>query len=160
MPEYHLYVPAPHMIHDIRRGSAIVGEPMGGHIEIDYEGGGASNVRTFEDKLHHAAGRRAQRYPTVAREARKPEDLVAVGRARYDEAVRHWVIADIVDAEALEAWAPGPHVIGGSDELTMHAAGLRWRDIPVHEQARLMAMKLPARELAQKVISTVSRRSR
>lgn len=121
---YRLYVPKDPAKTGIDAGSAIVGEEMGEYIGVDYERGGASNVQTFEEKILHAAGRRAQKYPTVARSAYPPADLQDVGSVRYDPLLRRWVIESIDNLEALEAWAPGPHAIGGSDRLRQEAAGL------------------------------------
>lgn len=59
-----------------------------------------------------------------SRGAHPAGDLVDVGSVRYDGLMRRWVIASIDDAEALEAWAPGPHVVGGSPALKDDAAGL------------------------------------
>ena len=121
---YRLYVPSAGTATMIRPGSAIVGERRGDRIEVDYEGGGrASNVVTFEDFVTHAAGRRSQRYPTVARASFPADTLIEVGEVRYDGLLREWLISDIVDEPALEAWAPGPHVIGGSAELKRNACG-------------------------------------
>lgn len=121
---YRLYVPDPDVFTTIRRGSAIVGERRLDRIEVDYEGGGrSSNVRTFEDFITHAAGRRSQRYPTVARSGFHADDLTDVGEVRYDGVLREWVISDIQNVDVLEAWAPGPHVIGGSPELITRAIG-------------------------------------
>jgi len=122
--EYRLYVPARGVRTQIDDASAIVGEARGDLIDVHYERGGADNVRTFEDRITHAAGRRAQSYPTIARGTHPAGDLVDVGSVRYDGLMRRWVIASIDDAEALEAWAPGPHVVGGSPALKDDAAGL------------------------------------
>lgn len=56
----------------IHKGSAIVSNGVAdaeGFVTVYYEGNiyGAQNIRTFEDKAVIAAGRLAERYPTVAR---------------------------------------------------------------------------------------------
>ena len=121
---YKLFVPVHPDQSQIVPGSAIVGTLGPDAIGVDFEKGGASNVQTFEEKIHHAAGRRAQNYPTIARMSLPLSDLKEVGTVRYDEVLRRWVIDAIDDAEALEAWAPGTHVIGGSEKLRQEAAGL------------------------------------
>lgn len=121
---YRLYVPAAGSPTTIRPGSAIVGERRGDRIEVDYEGGGrSSNVVTFEDFVTHAAGRRSQRYPTVARGSFPADALIEVGEVRYDGLLREWIISDLIDGTALRAWAPGDHVVGGSPELKRNACG-------------------------------------
>jgi hypothetical protein len=121
---YRIYVPAPGVTTTIRPGSAIVGERRDDRIGVDFEGGGRSeNVRTFEDFVTHAAGRRSQNYPTIARASYDAGDLVDVGEVRYDGMLREWIISDILDESALDAWAPGPHVVGGSPELMRRATG-------------------------------------
>lgn len=121
--EYRLYVPAPGATTLIDGGSAIVGERRGDLVDVHYERGGADNVRTFEDRLTHAAGRRAQRYPTSARSVHPAADLIDVGSVRYDGTLRRWVIASVDDPAALCAWSPGPHEAGGSETLRREAAG-------------------------------------
>jgi hypothetical protein len=94
----NVYVPAPGSDLGIVPGSGIVGtrQPAlpgvraieeDGLVLVDYEGNlyGASNVRTLEDRLHHAAGRHIMRYPTVARRLARVSELVFVGDYFYDE---------------------------------------------------------------------------
>jgi len=120
---YRLYVPAPGVDTHIDAGSAIVGDIRDGMHDVHYERGGASNVRTFEERIIHAAGRRAHRYPTVARSLLPATDLVDVGSVAYDPVLRHWFIEEILDEAALEAWTPGPHVVGGSPAMRAESAG-------------------------------------
>jgi hypothetical protein len=87
----------------IVRGSGIVGTPLArGRVEIHYEGNlyKAANIRTFADRVHHAAGRHLADYPTAARDVVAAEDLVAVGHwdgehvrleAAHDERVADWL---------------------------------------------------------------------
>ena len=139
---YRLYVPAAGSNTGIDDGSAIVGEPEIKRIGVDYEGNryGASNVQTFEEKVAHAAGRRAARYPTTARASYPADSLIEVGSVRYDEVMRSWIICDITDHDALEAWSPGPHIVGGSEELKSRAAGIRYNSFNSSEVTRV-AMK-------------------
>lgn len=126
--EYRLYVPAAGSLTHIDDGSAIVGEPEGDRIGVDFEGNryGACNMQTFEDRITHAAGRRAYRYPTTARASYPADALIEVGTVRYDELMRSWIISDITDRQALQAWSPEQHVVGGSEELKSRAAGIRY----------------------------------
>lgn len=50
-------------------------------LTIDYEGNryGASNIKTWADRLVHAAGRHVECYPTVARAVCQPEAVIHVG---------------------------------------------------------------------------------
>jgi hypothetical protein len=120
---YRLYVPTADARHHIDAGSAIVGEIKEGLAEVHFERGGASNVQTFEEKIHHAAGRRAASYPTIARGAFPAEGMKDVGSVRYDAIMRRWVIDEILDEASLKAWAPGSHVEGGSAKLKDEATG-------------------------------------
>ena len=89
----NVYVPAPASDLGIVPGSGIVGtrQERTTHrcrlVLIDYEGNlyGAMNIRTLEDRLHHAAGRHIMRYPTVARRLARVSELVFVGDYYYDE---------------------------------------------------------------------------
>lgn len=99
-----VYVPAPGTFLAIRiiKGSGIVGRSLGpeagGRIRIDYEGAkhNPSNIRTYEDKLFHAAGRHLQNYPTVARSWVPAEELIEIGEYFVDDETweRRLVITD------------------------------------------------------------------
>lgn len=156
MDAYRLYVPREGVVHDVRPGSAIVGEPQGDGIDTHYEGGGdASNITTLEHRIHHAAGRRRQRYPTIARRTWAPDELVDVGSVAYDGAMRHWVIGEITDEAALVAWAPGEQpVVGGTQSLIVEVGGRLFGGLPVSEQRRIMAMDLPMAAACAEVIAT------
>ena len=90
-----VYVPAAdHRDVALIRGRAgIVGavtpEPVTGRVVIDFEGNlyGASNVRTWADRVLVAEGRHRVQYPTVARETVRPDALVRVGTL-HDESCR------------------------------------------------------------------------
>lgn len=87
-------------------GSALVGDPSrmrDGAVLCYFEGNKnlADNIKTFADKLIHAAGRLARDYPTVAKGAFRAEELIEVGR--YD-AVRCCVV-EVSDGKALSGWA-------------------------------------------------------
>ena len=65
----------------IDSGSGIVGTVDGPMTVIDYEGNryGSTSMVTWADRVHHAAGRHADRYPTVARSVVPAVTLVQVG---------------------------------------------------------------------------------
>lgn len=85
MTELIVYVPHPDsdLRHFIDEGAAICGgaERGDGRVEIDFESNryGAENMKTYEDKLLHAADRHVTRYPTVARRLVGLSDVIAVG---------------------------------------------------------------------------------
>jgi hypothetical protein len=84
----NVYVPAPGSDLGIVPGSGIVGTPQDdGLVLIDYEGNlyGASNIGTFEDRIHHAAGRHIMRYPTVARLLVSASKLILIVTFIYEE---------------------------------------------------------------------------
>jgi len=132
----------------IQAGSAICGIPQeDGQLHLFYEGNiyGAVNLATFEERLNCAAGRLAQRYPTVAQIFTDASDFWVVGRCAYSTKLRSWVVTEINDPEVLAAWiAPEPLPgLGGSQELISRAVGLaasrlrgRWPQIAAEAQAR------------------------
>lgn len=121
-PPISVYVPS-HAGTLIDQGSGVVGSPAhkfmpmlpdDGRITADYEGNrfGASNIKTYADRVLHAAGRHTQKYPTVARSTLSTEDLTEVGsfdgavltikRAHYPT-VAEWIGVPVEDlAEQLE----------------------------------------------------------
>jgi hypothetical protein len=155
MDAYRLYVPREGVVHDVRPGSAIVGEPRDDGIDTHYEGGGASNVTTLEHRIHHAAGRRRQRYPTSARRTWARSELLDVGSVVYDGAMRHWVVGELTDQAALEAWAPDdPPVAGGTPSLFAEVGGRLFGSLPESEKRRIMAMDLPMPAACAEVVAT------
>jgi hypothetical protein len=89
----NVYVPAPGRYTPIEAGSGIVGvethDQMGeptGSVVVDYEGNffGAANIVTWADRIHHAASRHVNRYPTTARSLLPADHLIAVGIYDYE----------------------------------------------------------------------------
>lgn len=81
-----IYVPSPggRVSQYVAPGSGIVGvadEKRPDRVRIWYEGNlyDAENMRTYKDRLMHAADRAATNYPTVARATVPKDDLIAVG---------------------------------------------------------------------------------
>lgn len=159
MTTYELFVPAPGVIHDIRPRSAIVGELEQELAMTHYEGGGASNVQTFEEKINHAAGRRKERYPTVAQRGWRKEEIVAVGRVTWDETLRHWVISEITDEQALRNWVGDlePLVVGGSPALRQHCAGRQFGKLTASQQMSIIARRMTREDTAEEVLRLVAR---
>lgn len=159
-PEYGLYVPTDVAKHDVRPASAIVGERQGNYVHTHYEGGGAENVQTYEERIHHAASRRETRYPTIAQRAWDPDDLVRVGTVRFDDDLRHWVMADISDEAALSAWLGGESVppIGGTQALYEQAAGRAYSKLSPSDHARLAAHRHDRGALAREILRLTAAR--
>ena len=79
-----VFVPAAPHITSIQPGSGIVGSrtPHDDRIRVDYESdvhGPTEQFALWADRIHHAWGRHAGNYPTVARSVMTSEDAVAVG---------------------------------------------------------------------------------
>jgi len=73
------------------KGSAIIVARESGddHLLVYFEGNkyNACNIKTFEDKCLHAAGRLIEHYPTVARTYVKASEVIKVGRYHYQDRV-------------------------------------------------------------------------
>jgi hypothetical protein len=105
-----VFVPLAGTLPNIKRGSGIVGSdapPQHGYqmTEIDFEGNlyGADNIRTYADRVMHAADRHETKYPTVARMTVPDDTLVYVGdfdgkRVNFDP-VNFLALAEWLDAE-------------------------------------------------------------
>lgn len=84
-----IFVPTPGLRVTVRIAprSGIVGTyyPNDQRVLIDYEGNlyGASNIKTYADRLRHAAGRHTERYPTVARRFVTTIDVIQIGTFDY-----------------------------------------------------------------------------
>lgn len=147
-----VYVPvAGHpAVADVLPGSGIVGAPEGGHVLIDFEGNrnGASNIVTFADRVHHAAGRAATRYPTVARRLVPREAVSEVGGYDEDEGV---VVLDGPDAaETLAAWLG----VAALDEAQLRSTGAhheRRREAQAAMRSLNPALRLWARREAARI---------
>jgi len=159
---YDLYVPAATASHDIRPGSAIIGERRGDMIDTHYEGGGAANVQTYEERIHQAAGRRSTNYPTSARRAWDPDDLVQVGTIAYSNGLRHWVVESITDEHAMRAWIGEDDTVapGGSDALFANEGGRRFGDLSRADQLRIASMRLPPAALGAEIVAIIDRMTR
>jgi len=80
-------------------------------LMIDFEGNiyGAENMRTYADRVEHAAGRHRDHAPTIARLVVAREDLIAVGsydgeriETQNSEALASWLGGDYLDDAELE----------------------------------------------------------
>lgn len=140
-----VFVPSDHspLVTEIAAGSGIVGssDPEDAdRVIIDYEGNlyTASNVVTFADRVHVAAGRHTSRYPTVARQRVSAADVVAVGEWDGNEG-----IVRVTHPETLATWLGAPAT---ADELM--ATDARYEQVRAWRQ--LLASPDPAlRRLAE-----------
>lgn len=103
-------------------GTGFVGAQRAeGHLLLHYEEpSNAVNVKTWEDRLNHAAGRLDTRYPTSKMCGADPSTVDLVGFVTYCEGVG-WYIGMLTNEELVEAWAPGPHHVGGGPDFTQRA---------------------------------------
>ena len=112
MIELKIYVPKPNQppeeqgwLSRILPGSGIVGSSQCRGIRIDYEGNRnhACNIKTWEDKVFHAAGRHVTNYPTIARALVTEENVIEVGVFRCED---NWKNPsyEITNPEVLNQW--------------------------------------------------------
>jgi hypothetical protein len=116
-----IYVPAgPSMIFP---GSAIVGtyEREDDSKTVYFEGNkyAALNLRTFEGRLQVAASRLTARYPTTAKCAFVPGDLICVGIAKTLTDTETWIVDALLEARRLQEWLGSEQlpIVGGSADL-------------------------------------------
>jgi len=119
--QWTVYIPrtAEGVIGRIASGSGMVGRPVsiesesvgaaGETIEVDFEGNlyQASNMKTWGDRVYHAAGRAATRYPTMARAQVLASALLAVGTLDTTDGV---VTIDPEHAGAVARWLNVPEL--------------------------------------------------
>ena len=96
----------------IDRKSGIVGRPtQSGRIELYFEGNryGASNIKTFADRVYHAADRMQMRYPTIARSVVSEGEVIKVGwfngqtvAVTNESALASWLGVDQIDPAELQ----------------------------------------------------------
>lgn len=120
----HIVIPKAEttLARQIKAGSGVVMRETAQGLVLDYEGNlyGAENLRTYAERLKHAAGRAAANYPTLARLwLRTAADVEIVGD--YDVATwRPQLSTDAIAQAALARWgvsaaeAPDPR---GMSEL-------------------------------------------
>ena len=101
-------------------GCGVVGSPAEGHpghVVVDFEGNvyGFDTIRTYADRVVHAAARHVRLYPTVARAVVPEHDVIQVGtfdpatrKLRIDDraALARWLGASDVPEEELEVTLP------------------------------------------------------
>lgn len=61
------------------------------------------NLRSFEERVRHAADRLVERYPTIARACFPRDQFDVIGTYVFEAGCRHRTL-DITDQEALDAW--------------------------------------------------------
>jgi hypothetical protein len=99
-----VYVPKLAALPVIEPGAGIIGSPRADHpgkLLIDYEDNraGAINIRTYADRVLHAADRHLTGYPTSKRLLVDADDLLRVGT--FDTCSR---VVEVNDSETLESW--------------------------------------------------------
>jgi len=106
--QLNVYVPKLAALPAIQPGAGIVGTPSDhpDRVQIDYEDNrfGAVNIRTYADRLAHAADRHLSGYPTSTRLLVDADDLLHVGT--FDT---HIAVVHPSNSEALEAWLADEH---------------------------------------------------
>jgi hypothetical protein len=99
-----VYVPKLAALPAIQSGAGIIGSPRADHPDkllIDYEDNRAEaiNIRTYADRVLHAADRHLTGSPTSKRLLVDADDLLRVGT--FD--TRSGVV-EVSDSQALESW--------------------------------------------------------
>jgi hypothetical protein len=102
--QLNVYVPKLAALPAIQPGTGIIGSPRldhPGRLLIDYEDNQAEaiNIRTYADRVMHAADRHLTGYPTSKRMLVDAGDLLPVGI--FDTSSG---LVEVSDSEALESW--------------------------------------------------------
>jgi hypothetical protein len=120
-----LLLAVPTVVEHVIPGSAVVAEPYGdGMLSCYYEGGRHDPKMGWDEKITHAAGRLAERYPTAARmTGTEGVNVKVVGTVRWDPKLSAWLVDEITDEASLREWRGEDTRIGASDEQRSHAAG-------------------------------------
>ncbi len=122
----------------------------GRRVRVDYEGdrfGPTEQFKLWADRVHHAWGRHAANYPTVARALLPVEDLVAVGV--YDP-------AEGVISVAPDRLGDVARWLGVTEPEV--AAQLEISSVVRHQQRREIRAALAAGTMARTAIAAYARR--
>jgi hypothetical protein len=94
--------------HAIAKGSGITAKSLRDNFQIDYEGNlyGACNMKTYEQRLLHAASRGMENYPTVARIWLSKADML-----------RDFEVVGILDYENLKTELKNRQYYGDDSEV-------------------------------------------
>jgi hypothetical protein len=97
-----VYIPRSGTLSMIKPKSAICGTQNNDRLVLDFEGNtlNITNLASYTQRLISAAGRHAERYPTIARINAESIDYVLVGE--YDTTTS---LLSVFDADALEVWS-------------------------------------------------------
>jgi hypothetical protein len=155
-----LYVPSGERPLGIAPRSAIVGILRGEDddycVEAHYEGAVYGQSMSFEDKIQIAAGRLIDGAPTTAFGVYRADDLEEVGRIARSERMRGWVVTEIDDRVALEAWAGEAVAVDGSEEMRRRAAGIAWGKLSPSRQAEIrMRAQAGGGDIADLVLAAI-----
>lgn len=150
--EYRIYVPTKGhpAVAGILPGSGIVGRPRGGSILADYEGNrfNGPSLAVYADRVHHAAGRAATGYPTVARSLMPADALTPV--AFYDDQEGQIVPDDAQAEQMICAWL-GAELLDAAQLRTTGASHERRREIRAALASHNPAVRLFARREAERI---------
>lgn len=118
-------------------------------VTLDYEGNKYRSLSfaTWADRVHHAYGRQAQRYPTVAR-TRVPRAVVQIV-ATYDPREGQITLLDDADPALIARWL-------GAD--TLDPAELQATSVAAHAQRREIRAALAAGSHAREQVAWYARR--
>jgi len=116
---------------------------------LDYEGGrfGSQSHKTWADRVHHAYGRQAQRYPTVARSRVPAATVQIVGT--YNPLEGEITLCADADCDQLALWL-GADPTGSSEMQTTCSAA--------HAQRREIRAALAAGTFDRRTLAAYARR--
>ena len=114
MIELKIYVPRPGSwpAHKMAAGSGAVGRPLSDErweIVVYFEGNlfYVKDLDTWEARVHRAAGRCLQQYPTIDKGLFEPKDLIQVGVYTCEDLRCHGHVIEVTDRDSLNLWLHG-----------------------------------------------------
>jgi hypothetical protein len=118
-------------------------------LVLDYEGNryGSESFKTWADRVHHAYGRQAQRYPTAAR-SHVPASAVQIV-ATYNPLEGEITLLDGADINQLTLWLGADPTASGELRTTRSAA---------HDQRREIRAALAAGVIGRRTLAAYARR--
>lgn len=150
----HVYVPTSSCHARIDPGSGVVAAAAGpGRLLADYEGNryNAANIVTYADRVHHAAGRAAVSYPTLARAVLPASALVRVG-TWDDKAGRVHLDGDAARA-AVRTWLGLEDTSAGNTALDVQLVSTSVRHQMRAEIEKALACGDPAAAMAARAMA-------
>lgn len=151
-----LYVPVDATRLGIAEGSAVVGrETEDGMVLAYYEGSVHGQRMDFEEKVQHAAGRMAHRYPTASMGLYPEAELTRAGSVERSDRLGGWIVADVSEPALLEKWAGAAVAVGGSDAMRQRAAGIAWGRLSPAARMQLQMRARDGRSMTDLVLGSV-----